>query len=171
MKSVEGIRSSNKLTLLIISCVIAAAALIITTASAASAEERLPGGYDPAGRVGMLFSEKYEGEKNGKNTLSYRINSLIELSSGTAKGAFMIENPTRNSVDMTVRIIYLGGESEYLIYESGLLPPSSHILYDTLDVELQKGEYPCKAVITGFDPETGEELGHIECDVKVVVKS
>ena len=173
MKTVEeaGVRGLNKLSFLIVSCIIAAAALIISAVSVASAEEKLPEGYDPAGREGMLFNEKYEGEKNPKTTLSYRINSLIELSTGSSKGAFMIENPTRNSVDMTVKIIYRGGEEEYLIYESGLLPPSSHIMYDTLDVDLQQGEYPCYAVITGFDPETGVELGHIECDLTVLINS
>ena len=173
MKTVEGagVRGSGKLSFLIVSCIIVAVALIISAVSVTSAEVRLPDGYDPAGRAGMLFSEKYEGEKNPKTTLSYRINSLIELSSGKAKGAFMIENPTRNSVDLTVKIIYRGGEEEYLIYESGLLPPSSHIMYDAFDVELQKGRYPCYAVITGFDPETGAELGHIECDLTVEVRS
>lgn len=171
MKSVDSSQNPSKRTLFIISCIIVAAALIISTASAVLADEHLPDGYDPAGRAGMLFSEKYEGEKNNKSTLSYRINSFVEFNSGTSKGALMIENPTRNAVDLTVKIIYRGGEAEYIIYESGLLPPSSHIMYDSLDVELQEGEYPCYAVITGFDPETGEELGHIDCDITIAVKS
>jgi len=173
VKSVEGtsLNGNNKTVLIVICCLLAAVAILITAIAAVSAEKPLPEGYDPAGRAGMLFSEKYEGDKNDKTVLSYRINPVIEFSSFDAKGAVMIENPTKNSVDMTVQIVYPSNGGEYLLYSTGLLPPSSHISYDRLDVELAAGEYPCYAVITGFDPDTGAELGHINCDLTVIIHS
>jgi len=170
LKTVDGTSNSfNRKILLILTAAIAAIALIISSISALGSDKKLPDGYDPAGREGMLFSETYEGEKNSPSTLSYRINSAIELENGAAKGAFMIENPAKNVIDLTVKIIYKDGDSEYLVYESGLLPPNSHIMYDFLDTPLDEGTYPCYALITGFDPDNGKELGHIQCDVNIVV--
>ena len=171
LRTVDGTSLSdvNRKILLVVAIIIAVAAIAVSGICVVSADEKLPEGYDPAGRAGMLFDEKFDGEKNDATVLSYRINSAIEFINGSAKGAFMIENPAKNIIDLSVKLIYKNGESEYLVYESGLLPPNSHIMFDTLDTPLDKGTYPCYALITGFDPQTGDELGNIKCDVTIVV--
>ncbi|MBQ3050020.1 MAG: hypothetical protein IJC94_08715 [Oscillospiraceae bacterium] len=171
MKTVDGTSLSDfsRKILLVVAIIIVLAAIAVSAVAMVSAGEKLPEGYDPAGRVGMLFGEKYVGEKNDATVLSYRINSTMEFNNGSAKGAVMIENPAKNVIDLSVKLIYKNGESEYLVYESGLLPPNSHIMFDKLDTALSAGEYTSYAVITGFDPQTGEELGNIKCDVNIVV--
>ena len=76
---------------------------------------------------------------------------------GTAKGSLLIHNDESNRHAQVVQIVC--DDTEELIYTSGAVPVGKHLNSDTLDVDLDAGDYPCTAYFNSVDETTGEILG------------
>lgn len=76
---------------------------------------------------------------------------------GASSGTLKIENHPNNHYNQ--RVIITLDETGEQVYHSGLMPVNSNIYEDTLDVDLDAGEYEATAVFTAHDVETDAEVG------------
>lgn len=103
----------------------------------------------------------------GEGMFNIQINGFPSFKDGTSEGSLEIENTPNNHYAMDV-IITLDDTGEQ-VYESGLLDPNYHIQSDTLDVDLDAGEYPATAMFYAYDVDTHELVGSTGCGITIYV--
>lgn len=99
--------------------------------------------------------------------MSISISSVVEFENGTSEGEFKIENSPANHYLMQVEVSIT--DTGEVVYTSDMLEPNYHIQYDTLDVDLPAGTYPCTATFYAYDPETEELVGQTSARVTLTV--
>lgn len=127
---------------------------------------------DKAGAVSSLSPEDLQAELQkgvDESTFSFRINSVPEFDDGQSQGNLMIENPTYNTYLMKVQITL--NDTGQTVYETDLLKPGTAIALDSLDVPLEKGEYPATAMITAYDADTNGEIGKTAAGLTITIKN
>ena len=110
------------------------------------------------GQLDGKNKEQIEAELNrviDEGTMQISINLNPTFPAGDAEGILQIENSPANLYAQEVTITL--DETGEVIYRSGLLLPNYHIETDKLLVDLDKGEYDCTAVFTGYDLELSED--------------
>jgi hypothetical protein len=95
------------------------------------------------------------------------INTDPVFADGKSEGSLEIENVPGNRYSMVVQITL--DDTGELVYDSGLIDPNYHIQRDTLDVELEKGEYPATATFFAYDPDTEEQMGSAAGKITIIV--
>ena len=126
------------------------------------------------GQLENKSNEEIEAELDrviDESSMAISINSNPVFVHGLAKGTLQIENSPANHYAQNV--VITRDDNGEVIYESGLLQPNYHIQTDELDVDRDKGEYPCTATFTAYktDTEDGKllEVGSSGCKIKVTV--
>lgn len=96
-------------------------------------------------------------EKVDEGSFQININSELNFESGTAKGDVRILNSPNNHYLLVVEI-YLK-ENGKRIYKTGAIEPGYYIEQDTLDVELEKGDYPVSIHFKNYDVKSEQFVG------------
>lgn len=103
------------------------------------------------------------------NYFTLQINPEAVFENGQSEGSIEIVNPGTNVYPIAVDISLLStGE---LIYSSGAIHPNQFVENVKLEKQLTKGEYPAKATVNIYDPETKEKQGVTEAEVMIIVKN
>lgn len=103
------------------------------------------------------------------NYFTLQINPEAIFEDGASEGSIEIVNPGSNVYPIAVDISLLS--SGEVIYSSGAIHPNQFIESVTLDTQLSKGEYPAKATINIYDPDTKEKQGVTEAELTILVKN
>lgn len=84
-------------------------------------------------------------------------------------------DPSRSSIQAPmctqspwISLYCRGGE---VIYSSGAIYPNQFVENVALATPLAKGEYPAKATINIYDPESKEKQGVTEAELTIIVKN
>ena len=88
------------------------------------------------------------------------------FASGTAAGNLNITNSETNRYPQIVEIYY----GEQCVYRSGLIPVGKYVNNDTLDADLDAGDYPCIAYFHNVDPDTGADLGQAGAEITLHIE-
>ena len=114
--------------------------------------------------------EEIQAELNkqvAEGMINISMNLTPVFDDGESEGNLLIINEDINRYPQVVEI-YLKDTDE-LIYKSGAIPVGSKIESDTLDVDLDAGEYDCTAYFNAVNPDTGELVGRAGAEVKITV--
>lgn len=114
--------------------------------------------------------EEIQAELNkqvAEGMINISMNLTPVFDDGESEGNLLIINEDINRYPQVVEI-YLKDTDE-LIYKSGAIPVGSKIESDTLDVDLDAGEYECTAYFNAVNPDTGELVGRAGAEVKITV--
>ncbi len=95
------------------------------------------------------------------------IASVIEFPDGTSLGEVRIENVPGNIYTMKVEITR--DDTGEVIYSTDFIDPNHHIQSDTLDVDLEAGDYDCTAMFYAYDIDTEELIGQAAAKVNIRV--
>ena len=104
-----------------------------------------------------------------RNAFFYLLNSEVVFDRPSAAGNVMIENTTGNVYDLEASFTLEEGGAE--IYHSARLKPGQHVASDRLDVLLEKGVYDVLAIISVYDPDTGDLVETYSENVTVTVNN
>lgn len=99
--------------------------------------------------------------------MNISIAATITFEDGSAEGEARIQNIEGNKRDQKVVITL--DEGDEVIYESGAIPPGSHIQTIKLNRDLDAGSYDATATFVGYDLETHQETGKAAAQIKIVV--
>ena len=127
---------------------------------------------DNAGKITEEDKEKIVDELNNKlseGMIRISCNTTPIFEDGTSLGKLNIINETENNYPQVVEI-YIADTNE-LIYQSALIPVGEAIEYDTLNVDLDAGEYPCTISFYAVDETTGKMIGQVNGKITVTVKA
>ena len=108
-------------------------------------------------------------QKVAEGMLNVACNPNPVFQNGKSEGNLRIENIPGNNYAVTVTVIL--EDSGTTVYTSGLIDPGYFVENVTLDVPLQKGEYPALAKFTAYDPKTKEEAGTAGIRVNILVQN
>ena len=128
-----------------------------------AAEDGTLEGKTPAELQEMLDSIMAEGMVN------VTMNSVVIFEDGQAEGSLGVENIEGNRY--YCRVILTKDDDGAVLYESDGLKPGQFIDKIKLNQDLPAGEYACTATEIITDPETLEDIGQVQVQVKVIVKS
>lgn len=103
------------------------------------------------------------------NYFTLQINPEAIFEDGASEGSIEIVNPGSNVYPIAVDISLLS--SGEVIYSSGAIYPNQFIENVALATPLAKGEYPAKATINIYDPDTKEKQGVTEAELTILVKN
>lgn len=103
------------------------------------------------------------------NYFTLQINPEAIFEDGQSTGSIEIVNPGTNVYPIAVDISLLS--SGEVIYSSGAIYPNQFVENVTLATPLAKGEYPAKATINIYDPESKEKQGVTEAELTIIVKN
>lgn len=103
------------------------------------------------------------------NYFTLQINPTALFEDGHSAGSIEIVNPGTNVYPIAVDISLLS--SGEVIYSSGAIYPNQFVENVNLTTPLAKGEYPAKATINIYDPETKEKQGVTEAELTIIVKN
>lgn len=171
METRKKLKKKRKIWIIVLIIAAAAAAAVILWGSGLIGGKAQFVVDDKAGSISELSPDDLQERLQkgvDESMFSFRINSAPEFENGSAEGNLMIENPTYNMYYMRAQI-YLDNTGE-LVYETDILKPGTAIALDTLDRELQKGEYSATALITAYDANTQEEIGQTAAGLKIDIK-
>lgn len=118
-------------------------------------------GKAPQEVQGMLNAIVAEGQFN------VSLNARTVFADGSAEGAMGIENIPENRY--YCRVTLRRDEDGSVLYESKGIKPGQYIDKIKLKSKLPAGEYPCTVQITATDPETYDDIGQVQVQVKIVV--
>jgi len=104
-----------------------------------------------------------------ESMMNIQIASVITFENATAEGSARIKNAEANNRDMKVVITL--EETGEVVYESAAIPPGQGIENITLSQELAEGTYRAKAVFTGYNLETHNEMGSAGAIVELQILS
>lgn len=99
--------------------------------------------------------------------LNISINSTPVFENASAEGNLNIENIPGNRY--SVRVNITRDDTKQTVYESKLIDPGYYIEKAKLTGPLEKGQYPCTAVFSAIDEETGETVGTAAAKITVTV--
>ena len=119
---------------------------------------------------GMSERESRELMQNkvDESMLAISINTSPEFPDGTSKGTLRIENNASNRYNMTVAIVR--DDTGEMIYQSAGIRPGQMIEEDELDMNLEKGDYPCTATFTAYETEKNTPMGEAAAKLTIRVK-
>ncbi|WP_429968184.1 hypothetical protein [Enterococcus sp. AZ046] len=103
------------------------------------------------------------------NYFTLQINPEAIFEDGQSTGSIEIVNPGTNVYPIAVDISLLS--SGEVIYSSGAIYPNQFVENVALATPLEKGEYPAKATINIYDPESKEKQGVTEAELTIIVKN
>lgn len=103
------------------------------------------------------------------NYFTLQINPEAVFENGQSEGSIEIVNPGTNVYPITVDISLIS--SDELIYSSGAIYPNQFVENVKLEKQLAKGEYPARATVNIYDPETKEKQGVTEAEVMIIVNN
>lgn len=103
------------------------------------------------------------------NYFTLQINPEAIFEDGQSTGSIEIVNPGTNVYPIAVDISLLS--SGEVIYSSGAIYPNQFVENVALATPLAKGEYPAKATINIYDPESKEKQGVTEAELTIIVKN
>lgn len=103
------------------------------------------------------------------NYFTLQINPEAIFEDGQSPGSIEIVNPGTNVYPIAVDISLLS--SGEVIYSSGAINPNQFVENVELTTPLAKGEYPAKATINIYDPESKEKQGVTEAELTIIVKN
>lgn len=103
------------------------------------------------------------------NYFTLQINPEAVFEDGESEGSIEIVNPGTNVYPIAVDISLLDGEE--VIYSSGAIYPNQYIETAKLATPLAKGEYPAKATINIYDPDSKEKQGVTEAELTIIIKN
>lgn len=103
------------------------------------------------------------------NYFTLQINPEAIFENGQSTGSIEIVNPGTNVYPIAVDISLLS--SGEVIYSSGAIYPNQFVENVALATPLVKGEYPAKATINIYDPESKEKQGITEAELTIIVKN
>lgn len=103
------------------------------------------------------------------NYFTLQINPEAVFENGQSEGSIEIVNPGTNVYPIAVDISLIS--SDELIYSSGAIYPNQFVENVKLEKQLAKGEYPARATVNIYDPETKEKQGVTEAEVMIIVKN
>ena len=106
--------------------------------------------------------------KVDESMLAISINTSPEFPDGSSKGTLRIENNASNRYNMTVAIVR--DDTGETIYQSAGIRPGQMIEEDELDVDLEKGDYPCTATFTAYETENNTAMGEAAAKLTIRVK-
>jgi len=106
--------------------------------------------------------------KVDESMLAISINTSPEFPDGVSKGTLRIENNAANRYNMTVAIVR--DDTGETIYQSAGIRPGQMIEEDELDVNLEKGDYPCTATFTAYETEKNTPMGEAAAKLTIRVK-
>lgn len=107
-------------------------------------------------------------EKVEEGSFQININSELSFEDGTAKGDMRILNSPNNHYLLVVEM-YLKGDNKR-IYKSGAIEPGYYIEQDTLDVKLEKGDYPVNIHFKNYDVKSEQFIGEAVAENIVHIK-
>ena len=107
-------------------------------------------------------------EKVEEGMINISMNTSPAFKDGTSAGNLMIVNEGINRYPQMVEITR--NDTGETIYKSGAIPVGSKIESDTLDVDLEAGDYECTAMFHNLDPETGVSLGCAGAIIHITVQ-
>ena len=108
-------------------------------------------------------------DKLDKGKMCVNMRSRITFDNGYGSGCFYIVNDEANNYPQFVTLILNSNNTQ--IYQSGLVDVGKCIVYDTLDLALEKGTYECTAIFKQVDPETNKVCGKAAAEVSITVKN
>jgi len=103
------------------------------------------------------------------NYFTLQINPEAIFEDGQSTGSIEIVNPGTNVYPIAVDISLLS--SGEVIYSSGAIYPNQFVENVALATPLAKGDYPAKATINIYDPESKEKQGVTEAELTIIVKN
>lgn len=118
-------------------------------------------GKAPQEVQGMLNAIVAEGQFN------VSLNARTVFEDGSAEGLIGIENISENRY--YCRVTLRRDEDGLVLYESKGIKPGQYIDKIKLKSKLPAGEYSCTAQFIATDPETYDDIGQAQVQVKVVV--
>lgn len=107
-------------------------------------------------------------EKVEEGSFQININSELSFEDGTAKGDMRILNSPNNHYLLVVEM-YLK-EDNKRIYKSGAIEPGYYIEQDTLDVKLEKGDYPVNIHFKNYDIKSEQFVGEAVAENVIHIK-
>ena len=119
-----------------------------------------------------LTDEEIEDRLNRKvaeSMMNVSFNPTPEFEDGKSAGNLRIENIPGNNYAFTVTIVR--ADTGEQILKTGLIDPGYYVQDIKLDKELPKGEYPCVATFTGYDPQTLQEIGETGSQLVITIKN
>lgn len=116
---------------------------------------------DPAKRQEELNQVVDEG------MLAFSINATPFMENGASTANLLVENPPGNGKRFTITIRRNDTGEE--IYKSGYLDPEQYIDDVPLDVELEKGEYPCTAYFDAYQISDNAYIGRAGARITLYV--
>ena len=147
--------------------------------SAGEAEGAVSGGLFPGmgesaamGHLPGMTQEQIQQQMQhvaDESKFSFKINAQPVFEDGASEGTLRIENPSHNAYPIAVEIYRT--DTQKKVYDSGGLPPDSHIDRDRLLEDLDKGSYGAQAVISVYDPQTNEYLGRSIVNLTIIVRN
>lgn len=102
-----------------------------------------------------------------KSKFNISINSVPYFPDGSSEGNLRLENVPNNHYAFTVEIVREDNGEQ--IYKSGLIDPGYYVETAKLDTDLPKGEYPCVATFTAYDPQTKKKMGTVGAQIVITV--
>ncbi len=123
------------------------------------------GGWNEADTEKIIASLN---EKVEEGMINISMNTSPTFKDGTSEGNLMIVNEGINRYPQMVEITR--NDTGETIYKSGAIPVGSKIESDTLDVDLEAGDYECTAMFHNLDPETGVSLGCAGAIIHITVQ-
>ena len=107
-------------------------------------------------------------EKVEEGSFQININSELSFEDGIAKGDMRILNSPNNHYLLVVEM-YLK-EDNKRIYKSGAIEPGYYIEQDTLDVKLEKGDYPVNIHFKNYDIKSEQFVGEAVAENVIHIK-
>lgn len=107
-------------------------------------------------------------EKVEEGSFQININSRLEFEDGTARGDLRILNSPNNHYLLVVEIYRVDDQER--IYRSGAIEPGYYIEQDTLDVDLEQGDYPVRIHFKNYDVESEAFVGEAVAENVVHIK-
>lgn len=108
-------------------------------------------------------------EKLDKGKMCVSMISAVTFTDASTAGYLNFFNDPANNYPQFVTLLLDSDSSK--IYQSGLVEPGKCIMYDTLDVELAKGEYECTALFTQVDTETNSVCGQAAAKIHITIQN
>ena len=111
------------------------------------------------GQLDNKSNEEIQQELNrvvDESSMAISINGNPVFTDGRSEGTLQIENSPANHYAQLV--VITRNDTGERIYSSGILYPNYHIQTDTLDVDLDAGDYECTATFTGYSFNEGDDI-------------
>lgn len=122
------------------------------------------------GEIEKLTIEEVQENLNKKvedGMLNISINTNPSFLNAKVKGNLQIVNSKENKYIQVIEIIR--DDTNELIYKSGGLKPGEKIVNDSLDKQLEKGEYKCTAYFNAINEDTKELIGKAGAKILVTI--